>query len=262
MRGVLRRDVARHPRDSSRARGSATSATRSRRFVEEQRFSVVREYCGHGIGRVFHEDPQVLHYGRPGTGLELVPGMTITVEPMVNAGKRDVKLLSDGWTVVTKDHSLSAQWEHTVLVTPTGFEVLTLEPGRSRGLTSMRDRRSHRRRLPLIDRARARASAARRRHAPSRRSAKRCKSASERLGERFRRNEPIETLVRGARARRRRGHPRELGCISPRARSTRPISSPSAATAAASCIRSPTSICSSCIAERIEQRRTTRSAAS
>jgi methionyl aminopeptidase len=95
-------------------------------FVEEQRFSVVREYCGHGIGRVFHEDPQVLHYGRPGTGLELVPGMTITVEPMVNAGKREVKLLSDGWTVVTKDHSLSAQWEHTVLVTPTGFEVLTL----------------------------------------------------------------------------------------------------------------------------------------
>jgi methionyl aminopeptidase len=95
-------------------------------FVEEQRFSVVREYCGHGIGRVFHEDPQVLHYGRPGTGLELVPGMTITVEPMVNAGKRDVKLLSDGWTVVTKDHSLSAQWEHTVLVTETGFEVLTL----------------------------------------------------------------------------------------------------------------------------------------
>jgi methionyl aminopeptidase len=95
-------------------------------FVEEQRFSVVREYCGHGIGRVFHEDPQVLHYGRPGTGVELLPGMTITVEPMVNAGKRDVKLLSDGWTVVTKDHSLSAQWEHTVLVTEAGFEVLTL----------------------------------------------------------------------------------------------------------------------------------------
>jgi methionyl aminopeptidase len=95
-------------------------------FVEEQRFSVVREYCGHGIGRVFHEDPQVLHYGRPGTGLELVPGMTITVEPMINAGKRDVKLLSDGWTVVTKDHSLSAQWEHTVLVTEGGYEVLTL----------------------------------------------------------------------------------------------------------------------------------------
>ena len=95
-------------------------------FVEEQRFSVVREYCGHGIGRVFHEDPQVLHYGKPRTGVELVPGMTITVEPMVNAGKRDVKLLADGWTVVTKDHSLSAQWEHTVLITPSGFEVLTL----------------------------------------------------------------------------------------------------------------------------------------
>jgi methionyl aminopeptidase len=95
-------------------------------YAEEHRFSVVREYCGHGIGRVFHEDPQVLHYGKPGTGLELVPGMTITVEPMINAGRREVKLLSDGWTVVTKDHSLSAQWEHTVLVTETGFEVLTL----------------------------------------------------------------------------------------------------------------------------------------
>jgi methionyl aminopeptidase len=105
-------------------------------FVEEQRFSVVREYCGHGIGRVFHEDPQVLHYGRPGTGVELVPGMTITVEPMVNAGKRDVKLLSDGWTVVTKDHSLSAQWEHTVLVTDTGFEVLTLSPADRGAVTS------------------------------------------------------------------------------------------------------------------------------
>ncbi|MBN1240592.1 MAG: type I methionyl aminopeptidase [Gammaproteobacteria bacterium] len=95
-------------------------------FVESNRFSVVREYCGHGIGRGFHEDPQVLHYGKRGTGLELVPGMTFTVEPMINAGKRDVKLLSDGWTVVTKDHSLSAQWEHTVLVTETGHEVLTL----------------------------------------------------------------------------------------------------------------------------------------
>ena len=95
-------------------------------YVEKHRYSVVREYCGHGIGRVFHEDPQVLHYGKAGTGLELVSGMTITVEPMVNAGKRDVRLLSDGWTVVTKDHSLSAQWEHTVLVTDTGYEVLTL----------------------------------------------------------------------------------------------------------------------------------------
>ncbi len=96
------------------------------RHVEKNRFSVVREYCGHGIGRVFHEDPQVLHYGRPGTGLELREGMTLTVEPMVNAGKPDVKLLPDGWTVVTKDRQLSAQWEHTVLITGSGYEVLTL----------------------------------------------------------------------------------------------------------------------------------------
>ncbi len=95
-------------------------------YVESQRFSIVREYCGHGIGRVFHEDPQVLHYGRRGEGLELRPGMTMTVEPMVNAGRRHVRLLPDGWTVVTKDHKLSAQWEHTVLVTEDGFEVLTL----------------------------------------------------------------------------------------------------------------------------------------
>ena len=94
--------------------------------VEGNRYSVVREYCGHGIGRIFHEDPQVLHYGQPGTGMELEAGMTLTVEPMVNAGKRNVRLLNDGWTVVTKDHSLSAQWEHTVLVTDTGHEVLTL----------------------------------------------------------------------------------------------------------------------------------------
>ncbi|MEM7432378.1 MAG: type I methionyl aminopeptidase [Pseudomonadota bacterium] len=96
------------------------------KFVEKNRFSVVREYCGHGIGRIFHEDPQVLHYGRPGTGMELREGMTLTVEPMVNAGKRHTKLLPDGWTVVTKDHSLSAQWEHTVLITRDGYEVLTL----------------------------------------------------------------------------------------------------------------------------------------
>jgi len=95
-------------------------------FVEKNRFSIVREYCGHGIGRAFHEDPQVLHYGTPNTGMELRPGMTLTVEPMVNAGKRQVRLLPDGWTVVTKDHSLSAQWEHTVLITDTGYEVLTL----------------------------------------------------------------------------------------------------------------------------------------
>ena len=95
-------------------------------YVEAQHCAVVREYCGHGIGREFHEDPQVLHYGKPGTGMALVPGMTFTIEPMVNAGKRQVRLLPDGWTVVTKDHSLSAQWEHTILVTENGYEVLTL----------------------------------------------------------------------------------------------------------------------------------------
>lgn len=93
--------------------------------AEKNRFSVVREYCGHGIGQIFHEAPNVLHYGKPGTGNMLVPGMIFTIEPMINAGKKEVKLLPDGWTVVTKDHSLSAQWEHTILVTETGFEVLT-----------------------------------------------------------------------------------------------------------------------------------------
>jgi len=99
--------------------------------AERQHCSIVREYCGHGIGRGFHEDPQILHYGRPGTGLQLEPGMTFTIEPMVNAGRRHVKLLGDHWTVVTKDHSLSAQWEHTVAVTGDGCEVLTLPEGRS-----------------------------------------------------------------------------------------------------------------------------------
>jgi methionyl aminopeptidase len=97
--------------------------------AERHGYSVVREYCGHGIGRGFHEEPQVLHYGTPGTGLRLQPGMTFTIEPMINAGKRHVKLLPDGWTVVTKDHSLSAQWEHTILVTETGHEILTLRSG-------------------------------------------------------------------------------------------------------------------------------------
>jgi len=96
--------------------------------AEAGKFSVVREYCGHGIGKVFHEEPQVLHYGTRGTGIILEPGMTFTIEPMINAGKRHVKLLSDEWTVVTKDRSLSAQWEHTILVTETGFEVLTARP--------------------------------------------------------------------------------------------------------------------------------------
>ncbi|MBS0193081.1 MAG: type I methionyl aminopeptidase [Proteobacteria bacterium] len=97
--------------------------------VEAERFSVVREYCGHGIGRVYHEDPQVLHYGRPGEGLVLKAGMTFTIEPMVNAGARHTRLMPDGWTVVTKDRSLSAQWEHTVLVTDDGVDVLTRVPG-------------------------------------------------------------------------------------------------------------------------------------
>lgn len=94
--------------------------------AEKNRYSVVREYCGHGIGRIFHTDPNVLHYGKPGTGVTLKPGMIFTIEPMINAGKRFVKLLPDQWTVVTKDHSLSAQWEHTILVTETGYEILTL----------------------------------------------------------------------------------------------------------------------------------------
>jgi methionyl aminopeptidase len=97
--------------------------------AEANNCSIVREYCGHGIGREFHEDPQVLHYGTPGTGMQLQAGMTFTIEPMVNAGKRQTRLLRDGWTVVTKDHSLSAQWEHTILVTQDGHEVLTCLPG-------------------------------------------------------------------------------------------------------------------------------------
>lgn len=94
--------------------------------AEKNRFSVVREYCGHGIGRVFHEDPQVLHYGKPGTREIIQEGMTFTIEPMVNVGKQHAKVLPDQWTVVTKDHSLSAQWEHTLLVTAAGCDILTL----------------------------------------------------------------------------------------------------------------------------------------
>jgi len=97
--------------------------------AESHGYSVVREFCGHGIGQQFHEEPQVLHYGRPRTGLPLTPGMTFTIEPMINAGKPGIRQLNDGWTIVTKDHSLSAQWEHTVLVTETGYEVLTLSVG-------------------------------------------------------------------------------------------------------------------------------------
>ncbi|MDO9090875.1 MAG: type I methionyl aminopeptidase [Burkholderiaceae bacterium] len=99
------------------------------RFAEGNGFSVVREFCGHGIGRTFHEEPQVLHYGKPGTLDKLQPGMTFTIEPMINAGRRDIKEAGDGWTIVTRDHSLSAQWEHTVLVTESGYEVLTLSAG-------------------------------------------------------------------------------------------------------------------------------------
>jgi methionyl aminopeptidase len=98
-------------------------------FAEGSGFSVVREFCGHGIGQKFHEEPQVLHYGKPGTLEELKAGMTFTIEPMINAGKRDIKEMGDGWTIVTKDRSLSAQWEHTILVTETGYEVLTLSAG-------------------------------------------------------------------------------------------------------------------------------------
>lgn len=98
-------------------------------WAEEHGYSVVREFCGHGIGSKFHEEPQVLHYGRAGTGLELQPGMTFTIEPMINAGKAGIRQLGDGWTVVTKDRELSAQWEHTILVTDDGYQVLTLSEG-------------------------------------------------------------------------------------------------------------------------------------
>ncbi|MFM0169522.1 type I methionyl aminopeptidase [Paraburkholderia sediminicola] len=99
------------------------------KHAEGQGYSVVREYCGHGIGTVFHEDPQILHYGRPGTGLELQTGMIFTIEPMINAGRRDIRTMPDQWTVKTKDRSLSAQWEHTILVTETGYDVLTVSAG-------------------------------------------------------------------------------------------------------------------------------------
>ncbi len=98
-------------------------------WAEEHGYSVVREFCGHGIGSKFHEEPQVLHYGRAGTGLELLPGMTFTIEPMINAGKAGIRQLGDGWTVVTKDRELSAQWEHTILVTDDSYQVLTLSEG-------------------------------------------------------------------------------------------------------------------------------------
>ena len=101
----------------------ATLVIEFRKWPEGERFSVVREYCGHGIGEGFHEEPQVVHYGKPGTGLELQEGMVFTIEPMINAGKAANKLLPDAWTVVTKDRKLSAQWEHTIAVTADGYEV-------------------------------------------------------------------------------------------------------------------------------------------
>ena len=97
--------------------------------AEKSGYSVVREFCGHGIGANFHEEPQVLHYGRPHTGVRLEAGMIFTIEPMINAGKAAIRTMADGWTIVTKDHSLSAQWEHTILVTETGYEVLTMSAG-------------------------------------------------------------------------------------------------------------------------------------
>jgi methionyl aminopeptidase len=99
------------------------------RHAEKHGFSVVREYCGHGVGRKFHQDPQVLHYGKRGTGETLEPGMIFTIEPMINAGRKETRCLADGWTVVTRDHSLSAQWEHSILVTEDGYEILTVSPG-------------------------------------------------------------------------------------------------------------------------------------
>ncbi|WP_101049200.1 type I methionyl aminopeptidase [Macromonas nakdongensis] len=99
------------------------------RHAEAAGYSVVREFCGHGIGQKFHEDPQILHYGKPGTGMEIKAGMVFTIEPMINQGKRDIREMGDGWTIVTKDRSLSAQWEHTVLCTETGYEIMTLSAG-------------------------------------------------------------------------------------------------------------------------------------
>jgi methionyl aminopeptidase len=98
-------------------------------YAEKNGYTVVREFCGHGIGAEFHEEPQVLHYGKPGSGIALEAGMIFTIEPMINAGRRDIRMLGDGWTVVTKDHALSAQWEHTILITDSGYEVLTVSAG-------------------------------------------------------------------------------------------------------------------------------------
>ena len=98
------------------------------RHAEKNGYSVVRDLCGHGVGLEFHEEPEVCHFGRKGTGMLLVPGMVFTIEPMINAGRKELRILPNGWTAVTKDRSLSAQWEHTILVTETGYEVLTVSP--------------------------------------------------------------------------------------------------------------------------------------
>lgn len=108
------------------------------KHAEANRFSVVREFCGHGIGKVFHDAPQVLHYGRPKTGVRLEPGMTFTIEPMINAGKRHIKILPDQWTAVTKDHKMSAQWEHTLMVTDQGCEIFTLRNEERNGANNVR----------------------------------------------------------------------------------------------------------------------------
>ena len=140
------------------ARTSATSAPRSRSTPRSTATRVVREFCGHGIGRKFHEEPQVLHYGSPAPACALEPGMTFTIEPMINAGKPAIRELADGWTIVTKDHSLSAQWEHTVLVTETGYEVLTVSAGAPPTPPPARGLRPHERRRPARRRRRWRES--------------------------------------------------------------------------------------------------------
>jgi methionyl aminopeptidase len=159
VRNHLRVHVARH-RPGAPGAHLGDIGARHPEACRSNGFSVVREFCGHGIGAKFHEEPQVLHYGKPGTGIELKPGMIFTIEPMINAGKAAISELPDGWTIVTKDRSLSAQWEHTVLVTDTGVEVLTLSAGSPAArissptaALSMRPRRSVRPRPPLPDAA-------------------------------------------------------------------------------------------------------------
>ena len=217
-------------------------------FAENNGFSVVREFCGHGIGRRFHEEPQVLHYGRPGTLEELVPGMVFTIEPMINAGRREIRETArDGWTIVTKDRSLSAQWEHTVLVTETGYEVLTLSAGsppppafvaRLSAPDARDDRRSvagprHRRQS-----ARPRPASASCARASARQA--RCSSTSATRD----RARPAATPAAGTDA---ASSTQTLpSCGRARRCPQAPPCSRSAATAAASCSRTPTSTCWCC----------------